>query len=566
MKRPLLFTFAVLLALTVAGQQSPQSAGAGSSGRLSEVSQKRKFLADNPLEEKIFSKRDLLLKSSLKSSGDFLKQLDSVFVEAYDFMADQLLPENGYRFIYDANDNMIKEIAWKYDKDHSNWIPDWLEEYTFDEAGNITLLVMSSWDGIEGDWYPDSQEEYIWDANGNIERIIESSWDYDEGVWVLYWLNEYIYDAAGRIEAEYTYSWDLFDEEWLEDYKTEFEYDQDGNTEFITYFEWDWDIDDWAPEYRFQQVYDSEGNYIESYTFHYDADAEEWEPFSKTLYTRDTDGLATMMVIHEPGDEPDEWDPVTKFEYDYDNNRNLVTETIYYMDEDEGWIPASRNEFTVDQSYTSDQVLSPYYMIYFWPSVNMITGITNYFNDDGSWSIMRNTTLFYSDYEPGEEPESYNLTVSISGNGTVEVNGNTYTEPLTFDSGTQITLSAVPAANNEFSEWTGDAQSAEVTINLTMDGNKSVTATFSVVSSLQQPDETGPVVFPNPFRDNITITNAGDIRVVKITSMAGQVLTEITPGSSETIVIPAEDLADGAYLLVITARNGERIVKRIVKN
>ena len=65
----------------------------------------------------------------------------------------------------------------------------------------------------------------------------------------------------------------------------------------------------------------------------------------------------------------------------------------------------------------------------------------------------------------------YSLTMNTVGQGTVTPSNGTYT------SGAQVRLEAIPAEGWHFGGWNGDAQGSTNT-TLTMDGNKTVTATF----------------------------------------------------------------------------------------
>lgn len=68
----------------------------------------------------------------------------------------------------------------------------------------------------------------------------------------------------------------------------------------------------------------------------------------------------------------------------------------------------------------------------------------------------------------------HTVTISVNGNGTVTgANTGTYLE------GTELTLTANPAEHYEFTGWTGDVTSTENPLNITVDGNKNVTANFA---------------------------------------------------------------------------------------
>ncbi len=70
----------------------------------------------------------------------------------------------------------------------------------------------------------------------------------------------------------------------------------------------------------------------------------------------------------------------------------------------------------------------------------------------------------------------YNLTVNTVGQGSVSPNGGTY------EAGTSVTLTASPASGWKFDGWSGDASGSSNPIEITMDGNKTITANFSKIS------------------------------------------------------------------------------------
>ena len=92
---------------------------------------------------------------------------------------------------------------------------------------------------------------------------------------------------------------------------------------------------------------------------------------------------------------------------------------------------------------------------------------------------------------------SFQLTVTTSSGGTVSSNpagincGQTCT--ATFNSGTQVTLTATPVANESFTSWGGACSGTKPTCTLTLNSNQSASATFTAV---QAPP-------------TLTVTNAG---------------------------------------------------------
>jgi uncharacterized repeat protein (TIGR02543 family) len=80
--------------------------------------------------------------------------------------------------------------------------------------------------------------------------------------------------------------------------------------------------------------------------------------------------------------------------------------------------------------------------------------------------------------------------VNPSGAGTVSVNGQLYTGSLSFNSGTQVTLSASPSSGYTFSSWSGVDSSNGATAYVTMNGNRAVTANFTYIPVCNPPSIT----------------------------------------------------------------------------
>ena len=90
---------------------------------------------------------------------------------------------------------------------------------------------------------------------------------------------------------------------------------------------------------------------------------------------------------------------------------------------------------------------------------------------------VHNTTLASTDlsFIPAlYEPQQYTLTVNTVGSGSVALNpaGGVYAQ------GTVVTLTATPGANYVLSGWSGDLSGSANPTTLTMNANKTVTATF----------------------------------------------------------------------------------------
>lgn len=91
----------------------------------------------------------------------------------------------------------------------------------------------------------------------------------------------------------------------------------------------------------------------------------------------------------------------------------------------------------------------------------------------------------------------YTLTTNVVGQGSISLNpaGGTYNQ------GTNVTVTATPAAGYAFSGWSGDLTGSTNPTSITMSANKSVTATFTT-------DTQAPTAPANLASSNVTSTGA----------------------------------------------------------
>ncbi|MDY0279098.1 MAG: M6 family metalloprotease domain-containing protein [Salinivirgaceae bacterium] len=95
----------------------------------------------------------------------------------------------------------------------------------------------------------------------------------------------------------------------------------------------------------------------------------------------------------------------------------------------------------------------------------------------------------------------YTLTINQTGNGTVNVNSTEYTTPIVVDENTVLNLQAIAESGWQFEGWTGNLVSSNTSESVTMNGNKTITATFSEIPNT--PEILVGWDFPNSPDDQI---------------------------------------------------------------
>lgn len=156
-------------------------------------------------------------------------------------------------------------------------------------------------------------------------------------------------------------------------------------------------------------------------------------------------------------------------------------------------------------------------------------------------------------YDPQVSP----LNVEVVGEGSVTFNPERV--GLTFATGTNVTMTAVPDSGYQFKEWSGDVTGTDATVSITVDGIKNVTATFEMVTGVN--DEAGKILnynlsqnYPNPFNPstliNFTLKKSG-ITTLKVFDVLGKevavVLNREMSAGNHQIIFDGSNLSSGLY-------------------
>ncbi|VAW10764.1 hypothetical protein MNBD_BACTEROID03-2555 [hydrothermal vent metagenome] len=150
----------------------------------------------------------------------------------------------------------------------------------------------------------------------------------------------------------------------------------------------------------------------------------------------------------------------------------------------------------------------------------------------------------------------YTLTTSVMGNGSVSPTGGT------FDEGTAVSVTATPDVGWRFDGWSGDLTGGTNPGSITMDGDRTVTATFINDEAF----DTAISITPNPTPGVFTIDTGDDVLVyAAIYNELGQMIKE-SPIATETNEMDISHVATGVYFVKIFLQSGRTATKKIIKN
>ncbi len=87
---------------------------------------------------------------------------------------------------------------------------------------------------------------------------------------------------------------------------------------------------------------------------------------------------------------------------------------------------------------------------------------------------------------------------------------------------------------------------------------------FELFTNVTDYEFAGISIYPNPFNDQIHVSNADNITNIVLLNSFGQKIREITPPSGD-VSITASQLSPGIYFVQIYFNNGQKIVKKLIK-
>ncbi|MBN1302089.1 MAG: T9SS type A sorting domain-containing protein [Melioribacteraceae bacterium] len=194
--------------------------------------------------------------------------------------------------------------------------------------------------------------------------------------------------------------------------------------------------------------------------------------------------------------------------------------------------------------------------------------------DNRDYTLPGNSAAYYSGYNNTHlgdarwataTPTVSPLNVTIAGKGQVEFSPERV--GLVFPGGTEVTVTAVADSGYEFSEWGGDLSGNTNPSQITVEGIKNITATFSQVTTDAEEIST-PLEYsleqnyPNPFNPSTAIRfslKESGVTSVRIYNAIGQEVMELfnkeMKAGTYNYYFDASSLSSGVYFYQLTSGN-----------
>lgn len=158
-------------------------------------------------------------------------------------------------------------------------------------------------------------------------------------------------------------------------------------------------------------------------------------------------------------------------------------------------------------------------------------------------------TVTFNVKDPGQQPIE-NAQVSVSGFSPVVTNASGVATIDAADGTYSYTITATNYIDYQ-STFTVNGDNVQLAINMV-----AVSADLNEISDIK--------LFPNPFTNEIRISDSHKVKSVVITNIAGQKVMEVQLDGTDRI--NTQSLSSGVYLLRIVSHDGESAIYRMVKD
>jgi hypothetical protein len=96
--------------------------------------------------------------------------------------------------------------------------------------------------------------------------------------------------------------------------------------------------------------------------------------------------------------------------------------------------------------------------------------------------------------------------------------------------------------------------------------NHTIAASFTDITSINPSALSNLSVYPNPFNEMVNLTNVANVKVVSFTNILGQKVAEFALNGETNTSISTSNIAKGIYFVTFQSQNGEKVVKKLVKD
>jgi hypothetical protein len=256
--------------------------------------------------------------------------------EVWDFDSGSSIPDFKQEYTYNEHGKIILLLKDSWNTDTQSYDPDFKQEYTYNEHGKIILLLKDSWNTESQSFVPRSKYEYTYDEFGNIVLLLSFNWNNETESFDLPKSQiDSVYDENQRLILRTTKrNWDSNNQLW--DFRKTIDYvwDENDKNTLVTQKFWDLESNSYILSHKTIRTFSnfSQNFIFESSTIHsWNEELNIFEPTFKIIVSTTLDSedkLHRTGTISKYNIESDNWDEIDSRFFKYTKTLSLSTNSV----------------------------------------------------------------------------------------------------------------------------------------------------------------------------------------------------------------------------------------------
>jgi hypothetical protein len=415
-----------------------------------------------------------------------------------------------------------------------------------------------------------SKRSYKWYNNGFVKTRYEFTWNSEELEWTNYRKTDYTWNEAEQPLTYYVLKWDVIEKIWMNYSRTEYTWTDNGDYLLISHHSWDKDNNIWLKGLMIEHTYDEDDELLFE-TWWNDDENNEWQLYARIDYLRNEEKQLIKQVMSYRDDANTYWVETLMEENTYYTS-GLLKENVSYTNFDKKSGALFKPENTPAREIEWDTSRKFFYA---YDNYDNMTLRHNYIWENGLWVNDSKSEYTYDD--------NNNTTLAIwaEWDAVLEqwVNDNKVEYEYLDDEG--IYIREAYRWDVEFNNWVGESKfetysNAEGKYKFIIDYvwdeqsmdwivDKKEYYYRSVVTGISQKEKEYFSIYPNPFKDIISIQRRSEESTeASLLSMSGQAIMHFKIEGSVTR-LQLGNLPEGVYFLQLndgSRTTTHKVVKR----
>lgn len=201
-----------------------------------------------------------------------------------------------------------------------------------------------------------SKKEFEFDELGILETRIEYLWDEDNVAWIYFEKKDYFYQDEFETPSYEMYRWNIEQAIWENYRKVSWIFDGNENPESYTDLRWNIDLEEWDKYIQIESTYNENGDLLTESVFEGD-EQNAWRIWTEEIRSYNDDGFLETSTLAFWDEDINDLEFYQKEAYSYSVS-GLVEERLYSLWINNDWSNSIKSHYFYTETDKNDSVFN----------------------------------------------------------------------------------------------------------------------------------------------------------------------------------------------------------------